>query len=908
MPTAKILRAARIAARPARIISFLPLLIAAVTLAVTALAAPAPLGAQSGNKLDVRLGYFTPERAAGEPGPYIHSGLFQLPFVRFNPALWTPLGLQNGVEYATLIEGRSGQMDIGVPGRPAADQPAVTVTITSDNPAVTISPDTLTNANISQYLKHKVTISASRDTNTAWEVANLTFSAVISGETWTKTMTMVIAEPLSNARLNDTFGTLHPTWQEGQSTSYTVWLDLPSPPAQDVTFSIAKWFDVDSVATVTPTTLTFTRDNYLTPQTVTVNIAEDNDTAHEYINLRHITSPNTVIAPEVIAVVEDNDRTGQEAPLRNQVFRQKFVFHAGTLSDLTPTDDHYFTVGLSAGASGTFGVSLAEQPYKSDTITVTVLELRRRGLVTVSHNLKFTAANWSTPQTVTLRAHDPGQDELHFVPKSAPGILGVAADNFKGEVRLRIVATAAADDEDDSAAQTPTPTPSPTATPTPTPAPTLTPTPAPTLTPTPAPTLTPTPTPEPTPTLAPTRAPTPAPEPTPAPTLAPTPAPTATPLPVAPAIVFSTARYTTARLNLSENTYATYAVALAAPPAGANTITVAITAQLVAPLGAANVGEDNADSSGGVTVSPATLTFTSKDWATPQTVTATAGPDDNFNNDTVVLTHAARGGSYAGITGRLSVSVADAGIGNSYTVNGHTVTVNRANDAPAGISVILPSTLAADTTVTIAAPDDSVPLSSDDYNLGGDVAGLTVAQIAVTPAPAGGATVCLPVRSALRRAAGSVDIAMLRYHNGAWTPASSADDQTTQVCLDSVTEFGAFALGYYAPAAPPAPVFPLGMPSGLSARAGTTPGTVVLTWTPGANSDSHFLAGYKQSDLDAGGASVVIWEAARSRSSHTLTGLESGAQYAITINASRVVDGVTEWSGWSTSWVTVTPN
>ena len=462
---------------------------------------------------------------------------------------------------------------------------------------------------------------------------------------------------------------------------------------------------------------------------------------------------------------------------------------------------------------------------------------------------------------------------------------------------------------------TPTPTPAPTATPTPSPTPTRTPTPTPTpaltLTPTPTPalTLTPTPTPTatrtptPTPTLALTLTPTPTPvlTRTPTPTLALT--PTLSPTPAAPALVFNPAG-----LTLSENTYATYSVALAAPPAGADTVTVAITAQRTAPPGAANVGEDNADSSGGVTVSPATLTFTSKDWATPQTVTATAGPDDNFNNDTVALTHTARGGSYAGITGRLTASVADAGIGNSYTVNGHTVTVNRANDAPAGVAVILPSTLAANTTVTIAAPDDSVPLSSNDYNLGGDVAGLTVAQIAVTPTPAGGATICLPVRDALRRAAGSASLSMLRYRNSAWAPASGADDQTTQVCRASVTEFGAFALGYYAPAAPPPPVFPLGMPTGLSAMAGATPGTVALTWTPGANSDSHFLAGYRQSDLDAGTASVAIWEAARSRSSHTLTGLESGVQYAITINASRVVEGTTEWSGWSTSWVTVTPN
>ena len=381
--------------------------------------------------------------------------------------------------------------------------------------------------------------------------------------------------------------------------------------------------------------------------------------------------------------------------------------------------------------------------------------------------------------------------------------------------------------------------------------------------------------------------------------------PTLAPTPAAPALTINPAR-----LNLPESAYATYTVALAAPPAGADTVTVSIAAQRTAPADVPNVGDDNAGGNGGVTLSPSTLTFTAKDWATPQTVTATAGPDDNVTNDTVVLTHTAAGGNYAGITGRLTASVTDAGIGNSYAVNGHTVTVNRANDAPAGISVILPSTLSAATTVTIAMPGASVPLSSDDYNLGGDVAGLTVAQIAVAPAPSGGAAICLPVRDALRRSATAAraNLSLLRYHNGAWTPAAGSDDRTTRVCLESVTNFGVFALGYYAPASPPAPVFPLGMPSNLSAYAGAKPGTIVLSWTPGANSDTHFISGYKAAELNDGNAGVAIWEMASGRSSHTLTGLKGGVEYVITISAGRVVDGVTEWSSWSDSWVTATPN
>ena len=63
------------------------------------------------------------------------------------------------------------------------------------------------------------------------------------------------------------------------------------------------------------------------------------------------------------------------------------------------------------------------------------------------------------------------------------------------------------------------------------------------------------------------------------------------------------------------------------------------------------------------------------------------------------------------------------------------------------------------------------------------------------------------------------------------------------------------------------------------------------------------VAGIKQSDLDAGDTSNIIWTAASARTMHTLTGLESGGEYAFAIAAGRG----SQWRSW-TALARGTPN
>ena len=90
-------------------------------------------------------------------------------------------------------------------------------------------------------------------------------------------------------------------------------------------------------------------------------------------------------------------------------------------------------------------------------------------------------------------------------------------------------------------------------------------------------------------------------------------------------------------LRLTEGGSTSYTVALATRPDGNVSVAIA---------------SDNAD----VTTRPASLSFTTANWNTPQRVTASAASDGDTANDTATLTHTASGGGY-GAAPAVSVTV-----------------------------------------------------------------------------------------------------------------------------------------------------------------------------------------------------------------------------------------------------------
>ena len=85
---------------------------------------------------------------------------------------------------------------------------------------------------------------------------------------------------------------------EGGSATYTVVLE--SVPAGDVTIAIAS---DNADVTVQPASLTFTPENWLTAQTVTVSAAQDGDAADDAATLSHTVSGAETYAGIAVASV-----------------------------------------------------------------------------------------------------------------------------------------------------------------------------------------------------------------------------------------------------------------------------------------------------------------------------------------------------------------------------------------------------------------------------------------------------------------------------------------------------------------------------------------------------------------------------------------------------------------------------
>ena len=103
-----------------------------------------------------------------------------------------------------------------------------------------------------------------------------------------------------------------------------------------------------------------------------------------------------------------------------------------------------------------------------------------------------------------------------------------------------------------------------------------------------------------------------------------------------------------ASLTVAEGASATYTVALATRPTGNVTVTVA---------GAS--GEVTFDTDSTAPGDQSTLTFTAATWGTAQTVTVSAGQDNDTADDSATLTHSASGGGYGSATGSVAVTVDD---------------------------------------------------------------------------------------------------------------------------------------------------------------------------------------------------------------------------------------------------------
>ena len=156
-------------------------------------------------------------------------------------------------------------------------------------------------------------------------------------------------------------------------------------------------------------------------------------------------------------------------------------------------------------------------------------------------------------------------------------------------------------------------------------------------------------------------------------------------------------RVTPTSLSLNEGGSGTYTVKLTTQPSGDVTVTV------YDPTA-------NMD----VTTNTASLTFSTSNWATPQTVTVSAAEDDDALQDTATVTHSVNGGDYGGIAAsNVAVTVTDNDT-RGVTVTPTSLTVNegstgtytvKLNTLPTGNVMVAISSSNTDVTVSSSSTD-----------------------------------------------------------------------------------------------------------------------------------------------------------------------------------------------------------
>ena len=270
----------------------------------------------------------------------------------------------------------------------------VTVAITTDNTDVTPSSTSLTFTTSNWNSAQTVTVTAGEDDDAADEMATLTHNPSGGGY-----------NSVSNASLtvtvtdNDTAGVrvfpMSLPIPEGSTGSYSVTLD--TQPLGSVTVTPSS--DNGDV-TVSPASLMFTRTDWGTLQIVTVTARHDGDATNDTATVTHGVSGygSITTAASVDVTVTDDDTPGV------------------TVSEAS--------LMINEGSTGTYTVVLDTQPAVDVTIEI---ESDNTEVTTNTSQLRFTMSNWNRAQTVTVTASGDGDDvdDTATISHEVMGYVGV---------------------------------------------------------------------------------------------------------------------------------------------------------------------------------------------------------------------------------------------------------------------------------------------------------------------------------------------------------------------------------------------------------------------------------------------------------------------------------------------------
>ncbi|MBF2760280.1 MAG: hypothetical protein ISN28_08405 [Ectothiorhodospiraceae bacterium AqS1] len=308
-------------------------------------------------------------------------------------------------------EGEDETIDVKLTTQPQGGSVSVDLTKTGSDD-ITLNPTALTFTSTTWSTSQTVTVSAADDDDGADDSASLTLSA--SGADYGNVSGNVQVDVMDDDTRglivsSDTVGVT-----EGSDKDFTFSLKT-QPSGGNVTVNITKSGSAD--VTVSPASVTFTADDWNTPKTVTVSIAEDDDGVDDSasVSLSASGADYGSISADVTIDGSDNDSRG-------------LTLDPSSL-EITEGGDDTFSVNLTAAPSG-------------GNVTVTLTKTGSGDVSLSPATLTFTDANWGSAQTVTVSAadDDDGADDSASISLSAAGgDYGNVSDTLQVEV----------DDDDD---------------------------------------------------------------------------------------------------------------------------------------------------------------------------------------------------------------------------------------------------------------------------------------------------------------------------------------------------------------------------------------------------------------------------------------------------------------------------
>ena len=262
--------------------------------------------------------------------------------------------------------------------QPSRDnESTVVVSLTSDNPDVSIFPESLAFTRQNWNVNQTVQIFAKHDSDAEVSNAAITHSAEGAGYDNVRSELSVEIEeddPTDpKIRLTKQLLALN----EGEYESYNV--ELSQRPSAQVTIAITS--DNPDVTVDSPT-LTFTRLNWSHPQTVMVSAANDQGGIDDSANLtNNATGGGYDGQTEIVRVIVRDDEPSSPSLILSS----------------------FPSISINENGNTSYQIKLSERPVSNVTVT---LGIEGSEIIPNPRRLSFTPLNWRQPQQINLSAQD----------------------------------------------------------------------------------------------------------------------------------------------------------------------------------------------------------------------------------------------------------------------------------------------------------------------------------------------------------------------------------------------------------------------------------------------------------------------------------------------------------------------